>query len=98
MSIQSIRTFVAALVGVLLVRIAGAIPAVADVFAWFDGVLTDAGYESVSILAVVQAIVTAAVILLYQKVAQWLGDRWPSIEKYMLGNSARPHYEPRYGK
>ncbi|MFF8817824.1 hypothetical protein ACF07D_07495 [Leucobacter sp. NPDC015123] len=96
MNIQSVRTFVAALVGVLIVRLVAAIPAVADVFAWVDGVLAEAGYAAVTALAIVQAVVTAGVILLYQKAAQRLGDRWPNIEKVMLGSSARPHYEPRY--
>lgn len=96
MNIQSVRTFVAALVGVLIVRLVAAIPAVADVFAWVDGVFVDAGYASISAPALVQAVITAAVILFYQKAAQWLGDRWPNIEKVMLGSSSRPHYEPRY--
>lgn len=98
MNIQSVRTFVAALIGVLIIRIVGAIPAVADAFAWIDAVFAEAGYAAVSGLAVVQAVITAAVILGYQKVAQWLGDRWPSVEKWMLGSDSRPHYEPRYGK
>ena len=96
MSIQSIRTFVAALVGVLLVRIITAVPAIAYGIAWVDGVFAEAGYAGLSALAIVQAVITAAVILAYQKIAQWLGDRWPSIEKWMLGSSARPHYEARY--
>ncbi|MDI6023631.1 hypothetical protein QBL02_08745 [Leucobacter sp. UT-8R-CII-1-4] len=98
MQIQSIRTFVAALVGVLLVRLVAALPAVAAGLAWADGVFTEAGYAGISALALVQAVVTAAVILAYQKVAQRLGDRWPSAEKWMLGSSARPSYMPRYGK
>lgn len=96
MTIQSIRTFVAALVGVLVVRLIAIVPPVADGLAWVDGVFDEAGYGGLSALALVQAAITAAAIVLYQKIAQWLGDRWPSIEKWMLGNSARPHYEPRY--
>ncbi|GAA1323212.1 hypothetical protein ACFSWE_15595 [Leucobacter albus] len=96
MNIQSVRTFVAALVGVLIVRLVAAIPAIADGFAYVDGVFAEAGYGAMSALALAQAAVTAAAILLYQKAAQWLGDRWPNVEKYMLGSSSRPHYEPRY--
>lgn len=98
MTIQSIRTFIAALVGVLIVRLIALLPAVADAIAWADGVFAEAGYGGLSALALIQAAITALAILLYQKIAQWLGDRWPSIEKWMLGNSARPHYEPRYAK
>lgn len=98
MNIQSVRTFVAALIGVLLVRLVAALPAVAAGIAWADGVFAEAGYAGISALALVQAVVTAAVILAYQKIAQRLGDRWPDVEKWMLGSSARPSYTPRYGK
>ena len=98
MTIQSVRTFIAALVGVLIVRLIALLPAVADAIAWADGVFAEAGYGGLSALALIQAAITALAILLYQKIAQWLGDRWPSIEKWMLGNSARPHYEPRYAR
>ena len=98
MNIQSIRTFAAALVGVLLVRLTAALPVAAGLITWADGVFAEAGYAGISALALVQAVVTAAVILAYQKLAQRLGDRWPSAEKWMLGSSARPSYMPRYGK
>lgn len=97
MTIQSIRTFIAALAGVLIVRLVAVIPVIAETLEWIDGVFAEAGYPGLSALALVQAAITAAAVLLYQKAAQWLGDRWPSIEKWMLGNAARPHYEPRYG-
>ena len=95
---QVVRTFFAAVIGVLIVDLAGLIPAIADTFAWVDSVLARAGYGGLSALALVQAVVTGVVILAYQWVAQWLGDRWPRLEKIMLGSDARPHYEPRYGK
>lgn len=95
---QSTRTFIAALVGVLITRIAVAVPVIGAVLAYADGFFAEAGYAGISALALVQAVVTAAVILGYQKVAQWLGDRWPGFEKWMLGSAARPHYEPRYAK
>lgn len=98
MNIQSVRTFVAALIGVLLVRLVAAVPFVAAGITWIDGVFDEAGYAGLSALALIQAVVTAAVILLYQRVAQRLGDRWPNVEKWMLGSSARPSYTPRYGK
>lgn len=98
MNIQSRRTFVAALVGVLIARLIAAAPVVADSLAYVDGIFAEAGYAGISAVALVNAVITAAVILAYQKVAQLLGDRWPNIEKVMLGSDARPHYEPRYGK
>ncbi len=98
MTIQSRRTFIAALVGVLIARVVAALPVIADTLAWVDGIFVEAGYAGISALAVVNAVVVAAVILVYQKAAQWLGDRWPSVEKWMLGSDARPSYEPRYAK
>ena len=98
MTIQSRRTFIAALVGVLIARVVAALPVIADTLAWVDGIFVEAGYAGISALAVVNAAVVAAVILVYQKAAQWLGDRWPSVEKWMLGSDARPSYEPRYAK
>ncbi|MBL5975385.1 MAG: hypothetical protein D3X82_16955 [Candidatus Leucobacter sulfamidivorax] len=97
-STQSIRTFIAAAVGVLIVRLVGAVPALADALAWTDQLFADMGYAGLSALALVQAAVIAGVILLYQKLAQWLGDRWPAAERWMLGSDARPHYIARYGR
>lgn len=93
---QSLRTFIAALVGVLITRIAAAVPAIAAGLAWVDGVFAEAGFAGLSTLVLVQSAVTAGVILAYQKIAQWLGDRWPAAEKWMLGSEARPSYEARY--
>ena len=49
-------------------------PAIADALTYVDGLFAEAGYAGISALAVVQAVVTAAVILGYQKIAQLLGD------------------------
>lgn len=82
-NIQSIRTFIAALAGVLIVRLVAAVPAIAAVLAWTDGVFAAAGYAAISTLALVESVVTAATIVGYVKLAQWLGDRWPNVEKMM---------------
>ncbi|MHA3724307.1 hypothetical protein ACXR2T_10550 [Leucobacter sp. HY1910] len=95
---QSTRTFIAALVGVLITRIVAAVPAIGSVLAYVDGVFVEAGFAGLSALVLVQAVVTAAVILAYQKIAQWLGDRWPNVEKWMLGSDARPSYTPKYAQ
>lgn len=95
---QSTRTFIAALVGVLITRIVAAVPAIGSVLAYVDGIFAEAGFAGLSALVLVQAVVTAGVILAYQRVAQLLGDHWPAAERWMLGSAARPHYEPRYAK
>ncbi|UOQ58085.1 hypothetical protein MUN78_04365 [Leucobacter allii] len=96
MNIQSVRTYIAALVGVLLLRLVAAVPAIAAVIDWIDGVFLEAGLAGASALALVTAAITAAAVLAYQKAAQWFGDRWPHIEKWMLGSSARPTYDPEH--
>lgn len=93
---QTRRTIMAALVAVLVARLVAQIPVLADMLEWVDELIAEAGVVSVPALALLQAAVIAAVIWLYQRLAQVLGDRWPSAEKVMLGSSARPHYVPRY--
>lgn len=95
---QDRRTIMAALVAVLVARLVAQIPALASALAWVDGVIAEAGIVSAPAIALLQALVIALVILLYQKIAQLLGDRWPAVERLMLGSDARPHYEPRYGE
>lgn len=93
---QDRRTIIAALVAVLVARLVAQVPAIAAALAWVDDLVSEAGIVSVPALALLQAIVIAIVILLYQRIAQWLGDRWPAVERIMLGSDARPHYVPRY--
>ncbi len=93
---QDRRTIMAALVAVLVARLVATIPMLAAALAWVDGLISEAGIMSIPALALLQAVVIAAVTLVYQRAAQWLGDRWPNIEKLMLGSDARPHYVPRY--
>lgn len=95
--IQRIRTYFPAVIAVLVTKIVAAIPALAQGIAYVDEVFAEAGWAGVSVLTVVQAVVIAATILLYQIVAQKLGDRWQWIERLMLGNASRPTYqEPPY--
>lgn len=94
---QDRRTVIAALVAVLVARLVAQVPALAAALTWVDGLVAEAGIVSVPALALLQAAVIALVILGYQKAAQWLGDRWPVVERIMLGSDARPHYVPRYG-
>lgn len=93
---QTRRTIMAALVAVLVARLVAQIPVLADLLDWVDELIAEAGVVSVPALALLQAAVIAGVIWLYQRLAQALGDRWPSAEKIMLGSDARPHYVPRY--
>lgn len=94
--VQLIRTYLPAMVAVLLSRLAAAIPALADAIAFVDEVFAEAGWVGVSVLAIVQAVVIAGVIVLYQRIAQALGDHWPRAEALLLGSSERPIYEGRH--
>lgn len=91
-----IRTFTPALVGVLLARLIAAVPAVASVVAWLDGIFDEAGMVGVSVLVIVQSVVTAGVITLYYWLVRRFGDRWPKLE-WLLGSPRTPSYAPGPG-
>ena len=96
-NVQRIRTYLPAMVAVLLARLVVQVPALAEGIATIDAIFAEAGWVGFSVLTIVQAVVLAAVILLYQVVAQKLGDRWQWIERLMLGSASRPTYqEPPY--
>ena len=100
--IAAVRTIVPALIGVLLARLIAAVPAIGRVLEWIDGVLVDAaeagGVPLIGVTAawLIQGALTALVIWAWYQIARKLGDRWPAVERWMLGSDARPHYEPRY--
>ncbi|WP_162903630.1 hypothetical protein [Leucobacter sp. wl10] len=95
---QSTRTFVAAFVGVLITRLVSEVEMIQNVVRWVDGVFAEAGYPGFSVLTVVESAVVGGVILAYQSIAQWLGNRWPSVERLLLGSGSRPRYVSRHGK
>lgn len=100
--IAAVRTLVPAIVGVFIARIIAGFPAVATTIAWLDELIVDiaaaGGVPLVGVTAtyLIQAALTALVIWAWYAAARTLGDRWPSVEKWMLGSDARPSYEPRY--
>lgn len=96
-AVSTIRMFVPALVGVLLARLAAAVPAVADTIHWIDGVFVEAGMAGISVLVVVQSVLTAAVISGYYWLVRRFGDRWPLAE-WLLGSPRTPSYVPRHAK
>ncbi|KKI18703.1 MULTISPECIES: hypothetical protein [unclassified Leucobacter] len=91
-----IRTFTPALVGVLLARLIAAVPTVAAAIAWLDGIFAEAGMVGVSVLVIVQSVVTAGVITLYYWLVRRFGDRWPKLE-WLLGSPRTPSYAPGPG-
>lgn len=90
---QSIRTYLPALVGVLLARLVAAVPAVNDVVVWLDTLFAEAGWVGLTALGVIESVIVAGVVLGYQWAAQKFGDRLPRIEALLLGSARRPSYD-----
>lgn len=86
--VATIRTAVPALVGLILARLIAAIPAVGDALVWIGAQIGTPVEGLVSLLA------TAAVITAYYWLARRLGDRWPWVERWLLGSSLVPVYAP----
>ena len=81
--ISTIRTFVPALIGLLIARLVAAVPAVADVIAWLDSEL---GTETTKVIGLVAA---ALVIAAYYWLVRRLATRWPWLEAF-LGSTKTP--------
>lgn len=81
--ISTIRTFVPALIGLLIARLVAEVPAVADAIAWVDGVI---GAPTATLLGLVGA---ALVIAAYYWVVRRLATRWPWLEGF-LGSTKTP--------
>lgn len=81
--VSTIRTFVPALIGLLIARLVAAVPAVADAIAWLDTVI---GAPTTTMLGVV---VAALVIAAYYWLVRRLATRWPWLEGF-LGSTKTP--------
>lgn len=92
------RTIIPALIGVLLAQLIAKLPAFAAVLGWADEVLADtaeaAGLPAAQFtaVAILNALLAAVVVWAWYRLARTLGDRWPSLEKWMLGSAERPQY------
>lgn len=87
--VATIRTGVPALVGLILATLISKIPAVADAIVFIDTNLSlvTGGVPVAQLLGLAA---TAAVIAGYYWVVRKLGDRWPLVEKYLLGSELIP--------
>lgn len=106
--IATVRTVMPALIGVLLARLIAAVPFIAVILEWVDGVIVEtadalsaqgvvgAPLAGITAMWLIQGALTALVIWAYYRLARILGDRWPAAERWMLGSESRPHYEPQY--
>lgn len=89
--IATIRTAVPGAVGYLLAQLIERVPAVGDGIAWFDENLSAVLFGA-PLTPVLQAAAVGAVIGAYYWVARKIGDRWPAIERLLLGSSKTPVY------
>lgn len=89
--IATIRTAIPGAIGWLIAWLIARIPVVADVIAWIDGVLATSapGYTVVVLLNLVAVGLTIAV---YYRAVRWSGQRWPGIERWLLGSAMQPVY------
>ena len=81
--VGTIRTFVPALIGLLIARLVAAVPAVADAIAWLDSELGAETTKAIGLLGA--ALVIAASYWLVRRLA----TRWPWLEGF-LGSTKTP--------
>lgn len=90
--ISYIRTATPAAVGALLAWLIAKIPAVADWLAVVDAQLAVFGGFGTTATGLLTAGAIAGVTFLYYAAARWLGEKFPWVEKWLLGRSAIPVY------
>lgn len=86
--VATIRTLVPSLYGIGIAWLIKQVPAVGDVIAWLSNEL------GTDITLLIQGVITAGIIAGFYWVARKLGDRWPWLEKWLLGSSLVPVYAP----
>lgn len=87
----TIRTAVPAMIGWLLAQLIARIPVIADGITTIDALLaqTAPGY---TVAVLLNGAAIGAVVALYYWAARELGQRFPRVEKWLLGRSATPVY------
>lgn len=88
--LATIRTAVPGAVGYLLAQLVAAVPVVADWIAWLDAQIAATGYPDLSVLTLLSAAVVGLVIGAYYWIVRKLGQRWPIIERWLLGSAQKP--------
>ena len=87
--LATIRTAVPAAIGAFIAWVIARIPAVADIITTVDGILAESapGFTVVGILgAICIGLVTAA----YFWIVRQIGQRWPIVERFLLGSAKQP--------
>lgn len=85
----TIRTAVPGAVGVFIAWLIGKIPAVADYISMIDRQLDG---MAVTVQGLLTAAVTGLVIAAYYWLVRKVGDKYPEVEKWLLGSAKQPVY------
>lgn len=92
--ISTIRTAVPAAVGKLLANIIATFPVVADAIASIDRILTEAAPEyGFTARGLLDAAAIGVVVGAYYAAVRTLGDRFPAVERWLLGSAQKPTYQ-----
>lgn len=87
-----IRVAVPSAIGYFLAWLIGKIPAVADVLAAIDQQLAMAEFLGWTAEGILSALAISLVLTLYYIVVREAGERWPWVEKLLMGSSKHPVY------
>jgi hypothetical protein len=89
--IAVVRTAVPAFVGYIITLLIAAIPVVGEWIAWIDAQIAAAlPTADVTMLGLLQAAAVALVVGAYYWAARLLGQRWPIVERFLLGSAKQP--------
>ena len=89
--VATIRTAVPGAVGYLIAKLVAANPAVGDGLAWFDANLS-AVLLGMPVQAAIEVAAVGIATAAYYYAARWIGDRFPVLERFLLGSSKTPIY------
>src|SRR5690606_10333987 len=84
--VSIIRTLVPSLYGIGIAWLIKQVPAVGDVLTWLSAEL------GTDVTLGIQGIAVAVTIAGYHWAARKIGDRFPAVEKWLLGSSLVPTY------
>ena len=85
-SVAVVRTLVPSLYGLAIAWLIEKVPAVGDILAWLSAEL------GTDVTAAIGVAVTGLIIAGYYWVARKIGERWPAVERWLLGSSLTPTY------
>ena len=89
--VATIRTAVPGAVGYLIAKLIAEVPQVATWIEWFDTNLSDV-LLGMPLAKALEAVAVGAAIAGYYWLARWVGERFPAVERILLGSAKTPIY------